>query len=130
MTTITLEVPDELAARLDRLGDRLPDLFPELLDLLSWQKGATVPSLAEHSLRHPVFDEIIDFLASGPTREQIIAFKASEAAQRRLAELLDKNREEGLTEAESAELDVYEQVDHVMSSLKARALLAESKQSE
>ena len=125
MTAITLELPDELAAKLNRLGDRLPDLFPEVLELLSWEKGATVPSLAEHSLGYQVFEEIIDFLASGPTREQIIEFKASAASQRRLAELLEKNREEALTEAESAELDVYEQVDYVMSLLKARALLAE-----
>lgn len=40
----------------------------------------------------------------------------------RLEELLDKNREEGLTEEEEEELDVYEQVDHLMILLKARAV--------
>jgi hypothetical protein len=34
--------------------------------------------------------------------------------------LLGKNREDGLTEAEMAELDLYEQIDDLMSLLKAR----------
>lgn len=117
MTSITLEVPDDLAARLDQLRDRLPDLLPEVLTLLASDNGrTTVPSM-----RYRVFEEMIDFLASSPTSEQIIAHKVSARAQERLAELLEKNREEGLSEAENAELDVYEQVDYVMSLLKARA---------
>jgi hypothetical protein len=35
MTTITLEVPDELAGKLDVLRDRLPDLLSEVLMLLA-----------------------------------------------------------------------------------------------
>ena len=38
-----------------------------------------------------------------------------------MEELLDKNREEILTEAESAELDIYQLVHNVMILLKARA---------
>ena len=59
-----------------------------------------------------------------PSPERIIAFKISLAAQRRLGELLDKNREEGLTPEETAELDVYTQVHHLLLLLKARARLA------
>ena len=64
---------------------------------------------------------MMDFLASGPTPQQIIDFKVPAAAQERLEELLERNREEGLTEAESAELDVYELVHHSMIRLKAQA---------
>ena len=120
MTTITLEVPDELAAALNQLRDRLPDLLPEVLTLLSADNGTTIVP----SMRYRVFEEMIDFLASGPTPEQIAAYKISTNAQERLAELLEKNREEGLSEVENAELDVYEQVDYVMSLLMARARLA------
>jgi hypothetical protein len=70
---------------------------------------------------NPVFAETLDFLASRPTLEHIVAFKASAVMQQRLEELLDKNREEGLTEAEEAELDAYEQVNDLMILLKAHA---------
>ena len=64
---------------------------------------------------------MVEFLSSRPTPEQILAFKISPHAQARLAELLEKNREEGLTEAESAELDWYEYVHNIMTRLKAQA---------
>src|SRR4029077_8772402 len=89
MTSITLEVPDELAARLDQLRDRLPDLLSEALMLSASGNGTTTAS----SLRYPVLEEMIDFLCSGPTLEQIINYKVSARTQERLAELLDKNRE-------------------------------------
>jgi hypothetical protein len=123
MTTITLEVPDELATRLDPWRDRLPDLLSQALELLPGERPVSVVAPA---MRYQVFEEMIDFLASGPTPEQIIAHKASAPVQERLAELLDKNREEGLTEAEEAELDAYELVNHVMILLKARARLTKS----
>ena len=120
MTTITVEVPDHLATKIDSIRDRLPDLLSEALMLSASNNGSTTASL----LRYPVLEEMIDFLVSGATLEQIIAFKVSAGAQERLAELLDKNREEGLSEVENAELDAYEHVDYVMSLLKARARLA------
>jgi hypothetical protein len=75
---------------------------------------------------HPVCEEMLAFLASGPSPERIVAFKISSATQRRLGKLLDKNREEGLTPEETAELDVYTQVYHLLLLLKARARLAAS----
>src|ERR1043166_48631 len=121
MTTITVEVPDDLAAKIDAVRDRLPDLLSEAL-MLSNSDDGTSPG---HSLLYPVFEEMIDFLISSPTRDQIITYKVSSRAQERLAELLDKNREEGLSDAENAELDAYEQVDYVMSLMKAREHLGD-----
>ncbi len=69
----------------------------------------------------PVFNEMIEFLAGGPTPQQIVAFKVSPATQARLDDLLDKNREDGLSEDEAAELDAYGQVNFVLLLLKARA---------
>lgn len=120
MTTITVEVPDHLATKIDAMRDRLPDLLSEALMLSASGNGTTTAS----SLRYAVLEEMIDFLCSSPTLEAIIAFKISARTQERLAELLDKNREEGLSEVENAELDAYEHVDYVMSLLKARARLA------
>jgi len=118
MSTITLEVPEELAARLAPLRDQLPRLLSMALDLFPAELplAASTPEAV-----HPAFREMIDFLASGPAPEQIVAFKISPSVQARLEELLDKNREDGLTDDEAAELDVYEQVNHVLLLLKARA---------
>jgi len=76
MTTITVEVPDDLAARLDPLRDHLPALLSEVLNSGTGERVlrrlGSVPS-------HQVYDEMIEFLASGPTPEEIIAHKASRA---------------------------------------------------
>lgn len=118
MTTITLEVPEELAAKLEQFRPHLSALLNEILNGRSGERVLVDIGVAPS---RQVFDEMITFLASGPTRKQIIAYKLSDAAQTRLRELLDKNREDGLTEVESAELDVFQSVDHLMGSLIARA---------
>jgi hypothetical protein len=122
MTTITLEVPDELAARLEPWRDQMPALLYQALD--SWLTESKIRTTGA-ALTHPVFKEMIEFLASSPTPKQLIAHQASLPMQERLEELLDKNREEGLTDAESAELDAFELVDDVMILLKAHARLAQ-----
>jgi hypothetical protein len=53
--------------------------------------------------------------------QEILSFKVSEVAQGRLKTLLDRNREGGLSEDESLELDGYEQLDQLMQMLKIRA---------
>lgn len=118
MTTITLEVPDELAAQVVALGGRLPDLLTKALK-------SEIPTKKEQSNRSgvsaPLYREITDFLASNPLPEQIAAFKISRAAQERLEDLLDKYREEGLAADETAELDAYLQARDLMILLKANA---------
>ncbi len=118
MTTITLEVPDDLAARLATRRAQLPQLLSMALELFPDEGPWEMPA---GELIHPAYQEMIDFLVSRPTPIQIVAFKISPAAQTRLEELLDKNRENSLTDEEAAELDVYEQINHVLLILKARA---------
>ncbi|MBI1747630.1 MAG: hypothetical protein HYR55_13740 [Acidobacteria bacterium] len=123
MTTITLEIPDELAVQINALRDRLPELLSRAL---AGASGAGTSQALKVATTHPVYRELMDFLGSGPAPQQIMNFKISAAAQDRLAELLEKNHEAGLTEAESAELDVYELVHHSVIRLKAHARLAKS----
>jgi len=118
MTTITLEVPDELAAMLAPLRQNLPSLLFRALELQAAEDLAFEGAYEANQL---VFQEALNFLTSRPTPEQILMFKASPPAQERLEELLDKNREEGLTKDEETELDVYEQVNNLMILLKAHA---------
>lgn len=68
-----------------------------------------------------VFDEIVEFITSTPQPEQILRFKPSADAQHRLELLLDKKREEGLSEAENHELEQYLTIEHIMRLAKARA---------
>lgn len=68
-----------------------------------------------------VFDEIVEFITSAPQPEQILNFKPSTVAQRRLESLLDKKREEGLNEVEKHELEQYLTIEHIMRLAKARA---------
>ena len=59
MVTITLEIPEELAVRLDPLRDRLPELLSQLLASESAEKKFTLSGTV---MTHPVFLELIDFL--------------------------------------------------------------------
>lgn len=119
MTTITLQVPDELAIRLEAERDRLPQLLEAaLIDRPNHAPAAQArPSSAED-----VFGEMVEFLASRPSAQQIREFRVSARSQARLADLLEKNRESELTSAESAELDAFEIVHDVMLRLKAQVL--------
>jgi len=69
----------------------------------------------------PIFNEILDLLASTPTPEQIIAFQPSEALEQRLAYLLEQNQRDRLSAKERAELDEFLQLNHLMNMLKIRA---------
>ena len=69
-----------------------------------------------------VYDALIDVLASSADRESILSFRLNHADQGRLDLLLSKNRAGSLTDAESSELETYEQLEHVVRLLKARVL--------
>lgn len=118
MTTITVEVPDELVAQVAALQGRLPDL---LASALRAESAGKQERASETEADTPLYREITDFLAANPAPERIIAFKISDAAQERLADLLDKNREDGLTADETAELDAYLRARELMILLKANA---------
>lgn len=118
MTTITLEVPDELAAEFKIDPAHLPALIREAV---AAKLAKLMPSSNNVESAPPVYQEMVDFLISSPTLEQVIAFKISDSAQERLEELLDKNREEELTQDERTELETYLQFSHLMTQLKARA---------
>ncbi len=69
----------------------------------------------------PVYTEIIDFLAAGITPTSLIAFRPSEAAKQRVADLIQREKSEDLTSEEQAELEHYLQLEHLMRLAKARA---------
>jgi arsenate reductase-like glutaredoxin family protein len=126
MTKITIDIPDELAQRLAPFQSQFSDLFTSLiatrlLGQNTIESSAPTPTLTSTS---GTYQEILDFLIDRPTSAQIINFKVSEASQARLQTLLQKNHEAALTTAETAEIDLYEQLDTLIGFLKIRAYAA------
>jgi hypothetical protein len=68
----------------------------------------------------PVYDELVELLANSAKADDVLSFQLSNEKQRRLDQLLAKNREGTLAPEESAELDSFEQFEHVVRLLKAR----------
>jgi hypothetical protein len=119
MVELTVQVSDEVADRLAPIQQRLPELLRQIAQSVPVDRPAesAFPSLTGL----PVYTELLDFLVASPSAERIFEFKVSPATQSRLRTLLEKNQEDALTDAEQAELDAYEQVEHVMTLLKAKA---------
>jgi hypothetical protein len=67
------------------------------------------------------FDEIIDFITSMPQPQQVLAYKPSTESQTRLEDLLEKQRNSVLNEAENKELEQFLLIEHLMRIAKARA---------
>ena len=66
-------------------------------------------------------DAVLDFLLSKPSAEDVLALRPSEQSQQRLADLLDSNRNDSLSDAEKGELERYLQLEHFVRRLKIRA---------
>ncbi len=72
----------------------------------------------------PVYTELIEYLAEKAPPEEILAFKVSDATQRRADELSERNKESQLTAEEADELEQMLEFDELVSLLKSRALKA------
>ena len=67
--------------------------------------------------------EVLEFLATLPTPEEIIALRPSEALQAQISNLLEKNRTQGLTPAEEQIWEQYQCLEHLIRMAKAKAHL-------
>lgn len=105
MTTITLEVPDELSEQLQQHKHQLTELL--------------VRSLQQPPLATEVYRYILDFIANRPTPEQIAAFGPTPKMIERRRTLVAKERVNDITSFEKAELDEYEWIEHIVVMLKA-----------
>jgi hypothetical protein len=71
--------------------------------------------------RIKAYEEIVDFIAAGTTPQDVISFQPSQEVQKRVADLLAREKEGQLSPAEKSELDHYMQIEHLMRLAKARA---------
>lgn len=67
------------------------------------------------------YEEIIDFFVAGTTPESVAAFRPSNEAVRRVADLIAKSKDETISAEEQSELKDYLQLEHILVLAKARA---------
>ena len=108
MATLTIEIPDQLADRINDKKEQLSKIIELGLNKLS-------PSGSQ------LYGEVISFLSKGPTATQIKEFSPSVEAQERIENLLEKNRKGELAAEESAELDQIQALNHFMTLIKSKA---------
>lgn len=73
------------------------------------------------STASPAYLEIIDFIAAGSTSAEVAHFRPSPEAQRRVAELIDREKTASLCLEEKAELDHFMELEHILRMAKAKA---------
>jgi len=69
----------------------------------------------------PLYEDVLEFLAGGPSIQQVVEYRPSAAAQQRFSALLEADRKRALSLEEEEELDHYVQMDRMLSLLKAKS---------
>ncbi len=118
---IMVEVSDELALRLSPVQGQLPQILE--LGLREWNTDGLREWNTDVSAGFAGLADVLEFLASLPAPEEILALKPSAAVQQQVAMLLEKNRDTGLTPDEERSWQHYEYVEHLVRMAKAKALL-------
>ncbi len=67
------------------------------------------------------YDEFVDFIAAGTTPQSVIDFRPSEETKAHVADLIRRQKTDALSPDETAELNHYLYVEHVIRLAKARA---------
>jgi hypothetical protein len=110
---VTFDLPDEVATQLQPFKDKLPQILELGLRELNAITQEGFSGVAE----------VLEFLASLPTAEAIIALRPSESLQAQISTLLEKNRMVGLTQSEEQLWQGYQYLEHIVRMAKARAFL-------
>lgn len=107
MVEMKLQVPEELAQRMQPMGAWLPTVLE--LALLGCRTRAAATAV-----------ELMELLASNPSPQEVLDFHASEATQARSKRLLALNEAGLLGEEEQRELEELDQLEHLVVMLKTQ----------
>jgi len=110
--SITLTLPEELATRLHPFEAHLPRILELGLREFTATSQAGFAGAAE----------VLEVLAGLPTPEEVLALRPSEALDKQIRHLLEKNRTAGLTPAEEQAWEQYQYLEHLVRLAKAKAL--------
>jgi hypothetical protein len=108
---LTLPIPDELATRIRAVEDRLPEILE--LGLREWLSAPA---------RYAGLNDLLETLARLPSPEEVLALRPTPTLQDHIEQLLDKNRNSGLSGDEQKEWARYEYIEHLIRLAKARAI--------
>jgi len=75
------------------------------------------------NVQQSIFAELADFLVTQPTLEELASYKVSAGVQEYIDDLLERNREEGLSAPERLELEKILAVVQMLDLAKAKAQL-------
>lgn len=77
--------------------------------------------MSDYAPSASIQEEVLSFLMTAPTPQQIIDFRASNTAQERLRFLLEVNRQGVISDQERYELDDASRWNHLVILMKAKA---------
>lgn len=107
MVQMTIQVPDELAVRIQPIGSWLPAIIELSL-------------IGVRTLAAATATEVIQFLSENPSLQEVLDYHVSDRAQARLQRLLALNEAGMLSELEQLEMDELQHIEHVVIMLKAQ----------
>lgn len=110
---ITVNLPDELAGRLQNYQQQLPEILE--LGLLQFNTNT--------KMDFEDMADVLEFLVQLPAPEEILALRPSKRLQAQIDYLLEKNRTTGLTKTEEQQWEQYEYLEHLVRIAKAEAHL-------
>ncbi len=110
---VTIDLPENLAVYLQTNRQNLPQIFEAGLREFKASSSVGYKSVAD----------VLEFFVNLPAPDEILALRPSAEMQEKIDELLEKNRREGLSEAEEQTWASYEFVEHLVRIAKAKALL-------
>ena len=113
MTEITLNLPDEFISRLQDLEAEIP----KILELGMRELNAS----SEKGLKGVA--DLLEFLVSLPSPEEILALRPSETLQNQIDILLEKSRTGELTSQEKQQWEQYQYLEHLVRMAKVKAYL-------
>ena len=102
-----MDVSEELADRLRPIRSWLPTVLE--LSFVGFRTPATQTA-----------SEVISFLSTNPTSQEVLGYHATERAQTRLQQLLALAKAGMLGETEQQELDELEKIEHILIMLKVQ----------
>jgi len=109
MVQLLVQVPEKTAKRLSLIQDQLPDILDLVMD-----EGLTLSARA--------YEEILEFLASDPTENEIVDFRLSRLVQDKVHEIQGRHNQGQATSFEQTELQRLLRVEHLMRAIKTKAL--------
>jgi hypothetical protein len=114
---ITVDIPEELFIKLERLDRSVSQVLELGVNELIARPQDGFTGIAE----------VLDFLASLPTSEEILALRPSPSLQAQIDRLSEKYQAQDLTPDEQQLWQQYEYLEHVIRIAKAKAYLHRSR---